>query len=237
MSSSQVVSSSTMSQAMPHAHNYHAWVVGSFAGDLKPGSALEIGSGHGAYARALAPGRSQHVVSDIDPAAIARLRVELAGVANVRFLVMDGLDPAALGGPVDNIVLLNLLEHIDDDAGLLAACHDSLTPGGVLVVFSPAFPALYSRMDREAGHFRRYTPDGLRRRIEGAGLEVSRCRLFNAVGFFGWYLNKLLGSGIHSAGTNAQIAVYDRLIPLLRRADGLLPFVGQSLLAVARRRA
>jgi len=232
----KVVSSGTMSQAMPHAHNYHAWVFESFARHLKPGSALEIGSGHGAYSRKLAERAFEVVVSDIDPAAIERIRDELAGVDHVRYLVMDGLDRAALGAPVDNVVLLNLLEHIERDQALLAGCRDCLTPGGVLAVFSPAFPALYSRMDREAGHFRRYGRAQLVSLVEGAGFEVVDARFFNAVGFFGWYANKLLGSGIHSGSTNAQIGLFDRLVPLVKRFDRLLPFLGQSLVVVGRKR-
>jgi len=224
-----------MSQAMPYAHNYHRWVFDAFARHLGPGRTVEVGSGHGAYARLLAPRVSQLVVSDIDPAAIERLRAELAGIGNVGFAVMDGLDPAVLGEPVDNVVLLNLLEHIEGDAALLAACHASLRPGGTLVVFSPAFPALYARMDREAGHFRRYRRGELERLVEGAGFAVASSRLFNAVGFFGWYVNKLLDSGIHSAGTNAQISLYDRLVPWLKHVDALLPFVGQSLVVVGKR--
>jgi SAM-dependent methyltransferase len=232
-----VESHGTMSQAMPHAHNYHEWVFRSFAAHLRPGTALEIGSGHGAYSRKLAAVQREVIVSDIDPAAIDRIRGELGGLPNVRYLVMDGLDPAALGAPVDNVVLLNLLEHVERDAELLGACRANLAPRGVLVVFSPAFPALYSRMDREAGHFRRYTRAGLAALVELAGFEVVAARHFNALGFFGWYANKLAGSGIHAAGTNAQITLFDRLVPLVRRLDPLLPFVGQSLVVVGRRDA
>jgi SAM-dependent methyltransferase len=208
----------------------------SFARHLRPGVTLEIGSGHGAYSRKLAAAARELVVSDIDPAAIERIRAELEGVANVRYLVMNGLDRDLLGAPVDNVVLLNLLEHIERDAALLDECRDSIAPGGALVVFSPAFPALYSRMDREAGHYRRYTRGGLCALVEDAGFEVVDARFFNAVGFFGWYANKVMNSGIHSSSTNAQITLYDRLIPALRRFDRWLPFVGQSLVVVGRRR-
>jgi SAM-dependent methyltransferase len=230
-----VHSASTMSEAMPHAHNYHRWVFDSFARYLKPTTALEIGSGHGAYSRLLAEILDSVIVSDIDPEAVERIRIELAGIPNVEYRVMDGVDPQLLGRPVDNIVLVNLLEHIEDDGALLAHCRDSLREDGRLVVFSPAFPLLFSRMDEEAGHFRRYTRGGIVDVVRGAGFEVTEVRFFNAIGFFGWYANKLVGSGIHGAGTNSQINLYNRLIPWTKRADALMPFIGQSLLVVGKK--
>jgi hypothetical protein len=149
---------------------------------------------------------------------------------------MDGIDPERLGGPVDNIVLLNVLEHIEDDAALLARAARSLRPGGALIVFAPAFAHLYARMDREAGHFRRYSRRALVRLVEQPGLEVVHARYFNAIGFFGWWANKWLASGIHSRSTDVQIRLYDAAIPLLRGADRLLPFVGQSLIVAGVRR-
>jgi SAM-dependent methyltransferase len=227
-----VRSETTMARAMPHAHNYHRWVFDSFADYLRPGSALEVGSGHGTYSRLLAGVMKHVIVSDIDPTAIDRIRAELSTVRNVEYRVMDGIDPHALGGDVDNVVLVNLLEHIEHDEAFLRRCRDSLRPEGRLIVFSPAFPMLFSRMDREAGHYRRYTRRGLLETVSAAGFRVLNTRFFNAFGFFGWYANKLAGAGIQSSGTDLQIQVYDRLVPWTRKVDAFMPFLGQSLVVV-----
>jgi len=228
-----VRSAETMSRAMKHAHRYHEWVFSSFRACLRPGATLEVGSGHGRYTRLLAPLVEEVIVSDIDPLAVESIRSELAGLPNVRFRVMDGIAPDQIGRPVQNIVLVNILEHIEKDADFIARCRDALAPDGVLVVFAPAFPCLYGRMDQQAGHFRRYSRAGLRALLEAQGLRVERLRYFNAVGFFGWLVNKWLGSGVNAALTNAQVSLYDKLVPMLKHADHLLPFIGQSLLAVA----
>jgi SAM-dependent methyltransferase len=226
----------TMSSAMAGAHRYHDWVFRSFAPWLEPGRALEVGTGHGAYARRIAERVGELIVSDIDPAAIEDAQRTLGQGGNLRFLVMDGIDPARLDGPVDDVILVNVLEHIDDDAALLARARDALRPGGVLIVFVPAFPLLFSRMDREAGHFRRYRKDALARLVENAGFSLAHLGYVNAVGFFGWLANKWLDSPVESATTNLQVSLYDRLVPAVRRVDRLLPFLGQSLLAVGARR-
>jgi SAM-dependent methyltransferase len=233
----QIVSADTMTAAIRDANNYHDWVFASFARFLQPGSTLEIGSGHGQYSRRMAPLVRDLIVSDIDPAAIERIRIELASIANVRYLVMDGLDPERLRQTVDNIVLINVLEHIEDDAHALRQCRDNLADGGSVIVFSPAFPLLFSRMDEAAGHFRRYTRSGLIALVRAAGFDVRHIRYVNAVGFFGWLVNKWMGSDINSSTTNLQVQAYDRLIPLIRHVDRVAPFIGQSLLVVATKRS
>jgi SAM-dependent methyltransferase len=215
-----------MSDAAPHAVNYHAWVFDSFAPYLRPGTALEVGSGHGVYSRMLARVVASVIVSDIDPVAVDAIRSELSDLKNVAYRVMDGVDASALRDRIDDVVLVNVLEHIERDDVLLRSAFES---------FSPAFPQLYSRFDRDAGHFRRYTRSGLVGLVRGAGFDILHARLFNAVGFFGWYANKLMGSSLHAKHTNAQVLLYDRLIPILKRFDSFIPFIGTSLLVVGRK--
>ena len=56
--------------------------------------------------------------------------------------------------------MLDVLEHIEDDAGALAAARDALAPGGRLLLTVPAMPCLWSRHDEANCHFRRYTRGG-----------------------------------------------------------------------------
>ncbi len=71
---------------------------------------------------------------------------------------------------VDAVVLLNVLEHIEDDAGAIRQVARVLKPGGVVVVEVPAGPALYDVYDKYLGHFRRYRLSALSRLLTGAGL-------------------------------------------------------------------
>jgi len=227
-----------MSPAIREAFRYHEWVFQSFARHLRPGVALEIGSGHGIYARHIleSPPIEELIISDIDPRAVEAIRAELAGQTRTLYVVMDGIEPDKLGGSVDNVILLNVLEHIADDEHLLRCCHEVLRADGVVIVFAPAFARLYGRMDREAGHHRRYERGQLRDLLERSGFDVVELRYFNTIGFFGWWVNKWISSPINSAGTNLQVRIYDRLVPFLRRVDGIIP-LGQSLIAVGAKRS
>ena len=235
----EMASDATMSASMSSAKNYHDWVFSSYADQLKPGLTLEVGAGHGAHSKLIAPRVSKLLVSDLDPDAVERMEDALSDVSNVQCLVMKGVDSERIKrdfGKLDNLILTNLLEHIEDDNAMLRDCADVLEDGGRLMLFVPAFPLLYSRMDEEAGHYRRYRRKELEARVKEAGLDVLESRYFNAVGFFGWLGNRISRSSLNSASTNWQVTLYDRLIPRLRVVDRLLPMVGQSLVLVAERR-
>ena len=66
-------------------------------------------------------------------------------------------------GPFDLVLLLDVLEHVEDDEGFLAgAVVPLMAPGGTAVVSVPAHPALFSDHDRMLQHHRRYRPADLR---------------------------------------------------------------------------
>lgn len=79
----------------------------------------------------------------------------------------------------DLIVLLDVLEHIDDDNASLRTLQNLLAPGGYLVLTVPAFPFLWSPHDEEHHHKRRYPAAGLQEVIQNAGLRLQYMSYFN----------------------------------------------------------
>ncbi len=72
-------------------------------------------------------------------------------------------------------LLLDVLEHVEDDVGFLAEVVEArLAPGGHALVSVPAWPALFSSHDVNLRHHRRYAPRTARAVLAGAGLEVVR---------------------------------------------------------------
>jgi SAM-dependent methyltransferase len=84
-------------------------------------------------------------------------------------------------GRWDAVCLFDVLEHVDDEAGALAACRRLLAPGGRLFVTGPAYALLWSRHDELLGHRRRYTARALRRAAERGGYAVERLTYFNTL--------------------------------------------------------
>jgi SAM-dependent methyltransferase len=73
---------------------------------------------------------------------------------------------------VDAVMLLNVLEHIEDDLGAARQAARVLKPNGIAVIEVPAGPRLYDVYDRYLKHYRRYTLRHLVHLISRAGLEV-----------------------------------------------------------------
>jgi len=132
------------------------------------------------------------------------------------------------------LLYIDVLEHIEDDAGELARAGEFLRPGGHVVVLSPAHPWLYSPFDRAIGHHRRYTRTTLRA-LTPTGLDLVRLSYLDAVGLIASAGNRLL---LRSAMPSpAQVAVWDRyMVRLSRVVDPLIGFsAGKSVLGVWRK--
>lgn len=75
------------------------------------------------------------------------------------------------GERFDLVLLLDVVEHVEDDVGFLARLvADHLAPGGHLLVTVPAFQWLFSGHDRFLKHYRRYSLHQLRTLVQRAGL-------------------------------------------------------------------
>lgn len=73
---------------------------------------------------------------------------------------------------METILLLDVLEHIEEDEAFLHRLHELQKDAGHIILTVPALPSLWSQADDEAGHFRRYTRTGLRNLIEKEGWKV-----------------------------------------------------------------
>jgi SAM-dependent methyltransferase len=217
--------------ALDGAVNYRDWIC-SLVVPHAPGRVLEVGAGHGTMTEAIA---AHGDVLALEPSerAAAVLRGRFAGDdrVEVRCGLLDDVTESGFG----SVVMINVLEHIADDAAALRACRERLRPGGSLVVWVPAFEALYSDFDARLGHHRRYRRRRLAELARSCGFTVDDCRYVNVVGFFAWWLVARVLRRTPTAGPT--LTVFDRLmVPVLRRVEGRLhPPFGQTVLLVAHR--
>jgi SAM-dependent methyltransferase len=78
----------------------------------------------------------------------------------------------------DVIFLLDVIEHLPDDALALRQVRAALAPGGLLCLTVPALPFFWSWYDELACHQRRYRRGELRELARAAGLAVCDIRYF-----------------------------------------------------------
>jgi 2-polyprenyl-3-methyl-5-hydroxy-6-metoxy-1,4-benzoquinol methylase len=217
---------------MARAVNYFAWQSRLVVPHLGR-RVVEIGCGIGNFTAMLLD-RDLVVAIDVQPACVQRLLERYPGRPNLHAFVAEDLGSLARFGP-DSVVCLNVLEHIQDDRAALRQMASILSPGGVIVLLLPAFPVLYGPIDRNLGHYRRYTRTSLATLVGDCQLRLRRVHYMNTLGFFGWWINARVLR--REAQSEAQIALFDRFaVPLMSRAEALLPPpFGQSLLAVLER--
>jgi len=163
---------------------------------------LEVGCGTGSNLALL-----QHygTVDAIEPDGPARaLAIERSGIAVQGGLLPDGVTLDA--GAYDLIVMLDVLEHIPDDAGALAFLHDKLATGGRLLLTVPAAPWMWSAHDLAHHHQRRYTAATLTRVVERSGYRVRHITHFNTLLFPAIAAVRVLGKllGRESGGDDAM---------------------------------
>lgn len=213
------------------ARNYRRWLVRLVSPYLGP-DPIEIGSGIGDYAADLAAGRSAYTATEPDPDRFAVLADRFAADPVVRVRQL-GL-PTDQTGDHTAVVMLNVLEHIEDDVAALRSVAGLVRPGGAVVVFVPAFNGAMSRFDRLIGHHRRYTRRTLREAMTAAGLTIERLHYVNSVGLISWFLLMRCARMIPSDGfaLRAYDATVIRAVARLERF--VRPPFGQSVLAVAK---
>jgi hypothetical protein len=102
-----------------------------------------------------------------------------------------------------------------------------------VVILVPAIQALYGEMDRELGHFRRYSKRSLTSVMSAAGLNVEQLMWFSRFSVLGWWFNGRVRR--QRFIPVRQLRLLNAMVPVLRMERYLpLPF-GLSLIAVGTR--
>jgi SAM-dependent methyltransferase len=169
-------------------------------------------------------------------------RAHASGRSNAK--IVEGSLPNVLplnDGSLDLAVMLDVLEHVDDDLAALKAVAAKLKPGASFLLTVPAMPMLWSPHDEEHHHKRRYTKDTLQTVMNKAGLKVEMMSYFNTLLFpviasvraikvlTG---DKSVDTGMPSPWLNKTL---EGIFAFERALIGRLPLpVGVSLIAVVR---
>ncbi|OFX23242.1 MAG: hypothetical protein A2033_04140 [Bacteroidetes bacterium GWA2_31_9] len=219
-------------EVISQADRFNFWMYSKIKPNIN-GSILEIGSGIGNI--------SKHLISDFSNVTLSDYKEEYVNILKNKFdCETHKLDISTndihdeLINKFDTIVILNVLEHIENEARVLNNCKKLLKQNGTLIVLVPAYQKLYNSFDVELEHIKRYNKSSLSKAIQAQQLSINKIFYFNAVGILGWYIS---GSILRKKliPTN-QMALYNRLIPFIKLIDILFfQLIGLSVIAISKK--
>lgn len=151
------------------------------------------------------------------------------------FLALKSLKE--MKAPVNFIYTSNVLEHIEEDLLALQDIYRSLEVGGVLAVYVPALPILYSGHDQKIGHVRRYKRKELIQKVSQVGFTVKSCFYNDCIGVLGALVIKIFGwKSKLGIGSRNSLEFYDkRIYPISRLMDRAIfsKLIGKNLFLFA----
>jgi SAM-dependent methyltransferase len=157
--------------------------------------------------------------SDFIEGPLQRLAARRPNLPLLRFDLVKCPLPSA---SVDAVVLLNVLEHIEDDRAALTQVFRVLKPGGVAVIEVPAGPGLYDAYDKHLQHFRRYRLRDLCRLMESVGFAIADRSHLGCLVYPGFALVKRRNRRLLNAPAHVQQQLVEKNIRSSSGAGGIL---------------
>lgn len=223
-------------EVIADANHFNKWMYQT----IKPflhGTILEIGSGIGNISSFLIEDNLNVSLSDTDDFYIETLKKKFSNSNNLNGVFAIDLSLhdfksayEIFKGQYDTIFLLNVLEHIQDDKKAVEHCKYLLKPNGKLIILTPAFSFLYSKLDKALGHYRRYNVKGLKNIFTLNQLEIQKGFYFNALGIFAWLYAKLFRLKTIPSG---EMKLFNKFVPISKFLDKFfLNKIGLSVIIV-----
>ena len=214
-------------EVMKAAKNYNRFLKDLVRLNCKdPSSILDFGAGVGNFTDIFDFPSSS--INCVEPDRDARQILKDAG-----YRVFSSLNETT--GGFSYIYSLNVLEHIKDDKLIVDELYKALDPGGKFFIYVPALEVLFSEMDEQVGHYRRYNKDDLRNLLENSGFVLEKLVYADFLGFFATIAYKVWPGTSYGYLDKRMVAFYDTfLFPISRLLS--IPFagvLGKNLYAIA----
>jgi 2-polyprenyl-3-methyl-5-hydroxy-6-metoxy-1,4-benzoquinol methylase len=197
---------------------------------------LEIGAGIGNLTGRLMARKLHYVAGEADGLYLHALRNRFLRTPNVTVCELHPEDPADYvpgAGQFDTVLCVNVLESAKDPVGVLTSLRSCLAPGGSVLVLVPQGKGLYGSLDRGMGQLRRFSREELGQMLGQTGFQIEQMYQLNKIGTLSWWIfGKVLG---RKAISRPALKLFDKTVWFWRRVDGLLPWPGLSLVAVAKK--
>ena len=218
---------------------FQAFIHNKALSNLSDKRLFEIGCGHGMVMKQF---ETLHNIvvdgCDLNPNALKLIE---KGKGDIYLLnIYD--EPPQLLQKYDGILLMDVLEHIENDTEFLQTSCKYLQNEGLVIINVPALNLLFSKYDRKTGHIRRYDKKTLRKLFVDNNIELVSLHYWGFSLIPIVFLRKLVliftkDKNIVNTGFKLPGKLTNRFFSLLMKLELLLcksPIVGSSLIAIGK---
>lgn len=132
----------------------------------------------------------------------------------------------------DCILYMDVMEHIKNDKKEIKKAYRSLKKDGRLIINVPAFQHLYSKFDKDVGHFRRYNKNQILSLCKNLKKNSIDMKYYDSIGYILLFISRLIVSD-YKKDFEKKIKFWNSLIFFSRIIDFFtMHFFGKSLMII-----
>ena len=219
---------------MSIAENYNRWILNCFHPYVCD-NIIEVGAGQGTMSQLIAEQCKHLITIEPDENNCRIIREKLKDFQHTETFYGFLSDFPKDAQMANNIMYINVLEHIEDEIAELTMAKQLLSENkGYLLIFVPALQTLYGAIDKQVGHYRRYSKKYLTDLLENKlDMKIIKIKYFDIVGVLPWYI---LSCVLKLTGQNpTTVKIYDKfVVPVMSRIEKHLPMpIGKNIYAIA----
>ena len=212
--------------------NFHIKYCLNFIKKYLKGDIAEIGAGCGSFTRHyLNENIASLTLTEKDEKNIDILNGKYI---NKKFITVTKKTIYELEKKFDTILYLHVLEHIKEDEKEIEEASKKIKNDGILIIMAPAHQKMYSNLDKNVGHFRRYEKEFFEKKI--SSMQKIDFKYLDSSGYILYKLNKLFFKK-EDYPSKLKIFIWDKIFtPVSAILDFILGYrLGKCILAIYRK--
>ena len=192
---------------------------------------LEVGAGIGSFTKNYKNEFTQITLTELDKNNIKRLKKRFKNTK----IKIESKFTSKINRKFNSILYMNVLEHIKNDTREINTSLSKLNKSGYLVILVPAHNELYTKFDKEIGHFRRYKINFFQK-LKLKNSKIVKLQYLDCLGYFLYYMNKMFYKNEIYPSEN-KIFIWDKFFtPLTFFFDKFLNYrFGKNVLCVIKK--
>tara|TARA_B100001559_G_C16462806_1_gene604996 strand:- start:662 stop:1336 length:675 start_codon:yes stop_codon:yes gene_type:complete len=208
--------------------NYNSYIFSKIFKKKLNGHVLDFGCGFGTFSIFIKEKFNKNVIGyEINEQA-----KDILDTKNVEHI--DSLDKYKES--FDTVVSLNVLEHIENDTEQIEYLYNLLADEGKLILYLPHSMKIWSRLDEDVNHFRRYTKKDLVKKLKDNKFSIISSEYVDFIGWATLLISKIFK--IELKFDEKKLLFYDKYIFFLFKYFDILfsRITGKNILIVAQKK-